>query len=84
MRIKISGLAKISVKEITKLEGTSLSDSGFTRKDRKKSESFHGLFVPLRRHDWKCEKYIPVSVQNREKTFTFLWFCVTLFICAKR
>ena len=47
MRIKISGLAKISVKEITKLEGTSLSDSGFTRKDRKKSDSFHGLFVPL-------------------------------------
>ena len=36
-----------NVKEITKLEGTSLSDSGFTRKDRKKSESFHGLFVPL-------------------------------------
>ena len=47
MRIKIPGLAKISVKEITKLESTSLSDSGFTRKDRKKSESFHGLFVPL-------------------------------------
>ena len=37
MRIKISGLAKISVKEITKLESTSLSDFKLHTEERKSS-----------------------------------------------